>query len=432
MKGGIEMNTDMNKSNPTNTVYSTFAVLFYINRQKVKKNGLCPLMGRISINAEVAQFSAGIDIDPASWDAKAYRMKGKSRPAAEANRHIEELTEKINRYYKQILDEQGYITAELVKNAVSGIGRRKENLLELFREHNEEYAKQAGITRSEGSIRTYNAVYKQVERFLHVHYGMEDIPMKQLELSFIEKFDSFLRIEQDFTAYTVSGYTIILRKMVRRAMSQGILHKNPFAAYIPEQPPRKRRHMTREELEKFMHVPVASQRLCHTRDMFVFATFTGLSYADMCNLSEENIHKGRNGSLWISIERQKTGIRCDIPLLDIPRQIMEKYAPERKGGKLFNMVSISCVEVNLNKVAKLCGIEKHITYHMSRHNFGTLVTLSQGVPLETVSQMMGHKCIRTTQIYAKLTRQKVNEDMKKVSERIGRKYKLPVQISNKQ
>ena len=122
------MNTN-NKSSHSNTTYSTFAVLFYINRQKIKKNGMCPLMGRISINAEVAQFSAGIDIDPSLWDTKAYRITGKSRHAAETNYHIEQLTDKINWYYKQILDEQGYITAELVKNAVSGIGRKKENLL---------------------------------------------------------------------------------------------------------------------------------------------------------------------------------------------------------------------------------------------------------------------------------------------------------------
>lgn len=189
--------------------------------------------------------------------------------------------------------------------------------------------------------------------------------------------------------------------------------------------------MTLEELEKFMNVPVASKRLCHTRDMFVFATFTGLSYADMCNLSEENIHKGRNGSFWIDINQQKTGIRCNIPLLDIPLQIMERYKPERNRNKIFKMVSPACVETNLNKVAKLYGIEKRITYHQSRHNFATLITLSRGVPLETVSQMMGHKCIRTTQIYAKLTRQKVNEDVKKISDRIGRKYKLPVQNGNK-
>lgn len=420
------MNTtnNKNKTNTKSTAYSTFAVLFYINRQKIKKNGRCPLMGRISINAEMAQFSIGIDVDPKLWDAKGYCLRGRSRHAAEANFQIKQLTEKIHWYYKQILDQQGYITAELVKNAVGGIGRKKENLLELFREHNEEYAKQVGITRSAETMRNYISVYNQTESFLRIHYNAKDISLRQLELSFIEKFDSFMRIEQGFTAYTVSSYTIMLRKIIRRAISQGILHKNPFASYIPEQPPRKRRHMAQEELDKFMNITITSKRVCHTRDMFIFATFTGLSYADMCNLSEENIHQEQNENLWIKIKRQKTGSQCNIPLLDVPLQIMEKYKSERKGNKIFNMINLSCMNVNLKKIAKLCGIERTITYHQSRHNFGTLITLSQGVPMETVSQMMGHKCIKTTQIYAKLTRQKLNEDMKKLSSRIDQKYKL--------
>lgn len=392
---------------------------------------MCPLMGRISINAEIAQFSAGIDVDPSLWDAKAYRLTGRSRHAGEANFQIKQLSEKINDYYKQILEEQGYITAELVKNAVSGIRRKKENLLELFREHNEEYAKQVGVTRSAETMRNYISVYNQTESFLRTHYNADDIPLRQLELSFIGKFDSFMRIEQGFTSHTVSSYTIILRKMIRRAISQGTLHKNPFASYIPEQPPRKRRHMTQEELNKFMHASIASKRVCHTRDMFVFASFTGLSYADMCNLSQEHIHTEKDGSLWIKIKRQKTGSQCNIPLLDIPLQIIKKYKSERKGNKIFNMINLSCMNVNLKKIAKLCGIEKRITYHQSRHNFGALITLSQGVPMETVSQMMGHKCIKTTQIYAKLTRQKVNEDMKKLSSCIGGKYKLSDYIDNK-
>ena len=300
------MKTDTIKNKETNTVYSTFAVLFYINRQKVKKNGLCPLMGRISINAEIAQFSAGIDIDPTLWDAKAYRMTGKSRHAGEVNHHIKQLTERIKEYHKEILDEQGYITAELVKNAITGIGRKKDNLLELFRQHNEEYGKQAGINRAEKYIVIYKTVYRHVERFILTHYGMEDIPLRKLELSFIEKFDTYLRAELGFTAHTISTYTIILRKMVRLAIGQGILRKNPFATFIPEQPPRKRRHMTQEELDKFMRTPIVSKALCHTRDMFVFSTFTGLAYADLCNLSRQHIYKERNGSLWIRIKRQKT------------------------------------------------------------------------------------------------------------------------------
>jgi integrase len=129
--------------------------------------------------------------------------------------------------------------------------------------------------------------------------------------------------------------------------------------------------------------------------------------------------------MWIRIKRQKSGVECNIQLLDIPIQIIEKYKSERKGDRIFNTRCLSRVEVNLKKIAKLCGIEKQITYHMSRYNFATLITLSQGIPLETVSRMMGHKCFRTTQIYASLTRQKINEDMKRLSERIGGQYKLP-------
>jgi len=413
------------------TAYSTFSLLFYINRQKVKKNGMCPVMGRISVNGGMASFSTGLEVEPALWDAKVCRMKSKSRDAAETNYRLERLTDEINMYHGEILAEQGYITAELVKNAVTGIGRRKTDLLELFREHNEEYAARTGGDRSGSRLRTCMAVYKQLECFLETHYGVRDIPLRELNISFIERFDSFLRVERGLAACTVSSYTITLRKIVRRAIAQGTLRRDPFAAYVPQPAPRKCRHMTAEELERFMGVPLDDKRLCHTRDMFVFSTFSGLSYADMCQLSEENIQKSGNGGLRIVIERQKTGTRCDIPLLDIPRRIMEKYAPERKGSRLFNMVSISCVEVHLNRIAALCGIDRRITYHQSRHNFGTLITLSQGVPLETVSQMMGHRCIRTTQIYAKLTRQKLNEDMKKLSGRIGRTYKLPAHIDTK-
>ena len=141
--------------NNRKTTYSTFAVLFYINKQKVKKNGLCPLMGRISINTEVAQFSAKMDIDPALWDAKRYRLKGKDREAQKINCAIEKLTADIHRYYDEILSEQGYITAELVKNAINGIGTRKRNLLELYQEYIEELCKQVGLTRSYGTLHNH-------------------------------------------------------------------------------------------------------------------------------------------------------------------------------------------------------------------------------------------------------------------------------------
>ena len=233
-----------------------------------------------------------------------------------------------------------------------------------------------------------------------------------------------MRIEQRFMTNSIYYYIGVLQRVVRLAINQGIIIKNPFGAFTRERTSSKRKYMTQEELDKFIRTTVTSKALCHTRDMFIFSTFTGLAYADLCNFSVHHIHREKNGSLWIRIKRQKTGVESIIRLLDIPLKIIDKYRNERTSDKVFNIKSLSTIEANLNRFAEKCGIEKRITFHFSRHNFATLITLSQGVPLETVCKMMGHKNITTTQIYAKLTQQKVNEDMKLLRKRIDKKYTI--------
>ena len=407
------------------TAYNTFAVLFYINRQKVKKNGLCPLMGRISINTEVAQFSTKMEVQPDLWDAKMYRLKGNSRTAKEANAKIDRLEEDIHRHYKEILDEQGYITAELVKNAVNGVGQHKRNLLELYREYMDDYAKRVGVNRTAGSLKNHKNSYRVLQKFISKQYGVCDIPLKKLDYTFIEKYDNFLRTDMKYALSTIEGYIVMLKTMTRTALAQGTIRYNPFASFIPEKALRKHRHLTMDELQKLMDTPIHDKFLCRVRDLFIFSTFSGISYIDMCNLSTENVSKDSKGNLWLKFKRQKTKSECVIRLLDIPRRIMEKYEEERIGNKLFNMPCRSALTNNMPKLAKRCGIERRLTYHMARHNFGTLITLSQGVPLETVCQMMGHKNMNTTQIYARLTHQKVDEDMKKLTKRIGTKFRMP-------
>jgi len=250
---------------------------------------------------------------------------------------------------------------------------------------------------------------------------MEDIALDKLNLNFIDAYDFYLRVDRQMKQSTIVGHLIILKKMIHRAVHQGILKGDPFVNYIAEQPEKQCRHLKSEEIDKIMQTHIASKKVCHTRDMFVFSCFTGLAYSDIRNLSQRNITTQLDGSLWISIKRQKTKGECNIRLLDIPKQIIHKYRNDCKGDKVFNMISLVCICRNLEKIAVLCGIE-HITFHMARHNFGTHITLSQGVPIETVSRMMGHRSISTTQIYAKITNKKVNEDMKLLSERIIDKY----------
>ncbi len=407
------------------TTYNTFAVLFYINRQKTKKNGKCPLMGRVSINTEVAQFSTKMEVPPDLWDAKKYRLKGKSREAKETNAKIDALEDEIRSHYREILDEQGYITAELVKNAVNGVGQHKRNLLELYREYMDDYAKRVGVNRAPGSLKNHQTSYKHLQQFVSKCYGLDDIPLKRLDGSFIEKYDSYLRTERKFATVTIENHVIMLKTLARTAMAQGTIQCNPFASFFPEKAQRKHRHLTMDELQRIMSTPIEEDFTRYVRDLFIFSTMTGIAYADMCNLEYGNLSTDSDGNLWIKFKRQKTKSECVIRVLDIPRRIMEKYKTDGEYGRIFNMPCRSALTNNLRKIAGLCGINRRLTYHMARHNFGTLITLSQGVPLETVCQMMGHRNMSTTQIYARLTRQKVDEDMKKLTQRIGNKFRMP-------
>jgi site-specific recombinase XerD len=421
IKMNVDNDNNKNNNNLNKKRRSTFTVLFYVNRDKVKQNGLCPVMSRITIDTKVAQFSTKTDVDSTLWDTKKGRAIGKSNQSILVNRVIDRITKEINKYYTEMVDRQGYVTAELVKNALYGIGRKQEMLLKLFNEHNQEFKLRVGVNRVEDTYSSYLRSYVHLFNFIKQKYAMEDIALDKLNLNFIDAYDFYLRVDRQMKQSTILGHLIILKKMIHRAVHQGILNRDPFVNYIAEKPEKLCRHLKSEEIDKIMQVHIESKKVCHTRDMFVFCCFTGLAFSDIRNLSQENITKQVDGSLWISIKRQKTKGECNIRLLDIPKQIIDKYRNDRKSDKVFNMISLVCICRNLEKIAVLCGIE-HITFHMARHNFGTHITLSQGVPIETVSRMMGHRSIATTQIYAKITNKKVNEDMKLLSERISDKY----------
>ncbi|MFR9546631.1 MAG: site-specific integrase [Rikenellaceae bacterium] len=403
--------------------YSTFAVMFYVNKGKVKKSGLVTIMGRISVSGDMTQFSTKIDIDHSAWDAKSYRIKGKGRAEAEINRKLDILTNDITAYHSELIEKQSYVTAELLKNRVCGIGQSKNTLLTLFAERNAEFAKIVGVNRAERSYVQYTNVYNHVSRFLKLRYDTEDIALTQLDQEFIEQFHLYLLRDKGFGVATVKGYTNTLRRIVASAVKSGVLRKDPFNNFKAENPKSQVRYMDEEDLRKMMGTPIESKALCFIRDMFVFSTFTGISFADMCNLTTDNIHReGRR--MWIEFKRQKTENACYIPLLEIPRKIIKKYEPLRKSNKVFNMVTSATMRENLEKVVKLCGITNSVHYHAARHNFGTLITLLNGVPLETVSKMMGHSKITTTEIYARITSQKVGDDMKLLANGTRDKYNL--------
>lgn len=403
---------------------STFATLFYLNTSKPRKDGTCPIIGRITIDAKSVQFSTKINLSPSDWDSKKGRAKKERKELAQINKTLDRLEEEVKGHYSQIVEIEGYVTAERVKNALNGIGAKATNLLQLFQEHNEEFEKRVGVNRVYSTYYLYLLVYKHLSNFIQSHYQANDVTLISLNHKFINDYDFYLRVEKKMTAHTVMNHIIILKKMIRRAINQGTLQRNPFINFVAETPIRLYRHLTEDEFQKMLTTPIESYRYSRTRDWFVFSSFTGLSYADMCALSINNLKEEQDGSIWIKISRQKTGTICSIKLLSIPLRIIKKYEKERKSDKVFNMINRASLSVNMKGLAKICGIERDLTYHMSRHTYGTLMGVSQGVPIETVCKLMGHRSIQTTQIYAKITDQKVNEDMKQLFTKVSGKYQV--------
>ena len=417
--------------NPNNTPIkrrSTYAVLFYINRTKVRKDGKCQLLCKISIDAASEQIGTKVKVDPALWNPTTGRADGKSRNASEVNRAIDRLTEIIRSHYDRIRRDLGFVTAEAVKNAVKGIGQKPTTLLALFREHNEEFGKRVGIDRTKETLASYANSYNHLAAFVRKEYGAEDVALRGLDATFYDAFDLFLRTDCGLGLKAVHEHLYRLKKMTRRAVGQGTLRCDPYRDLHPELPKRTSRHLKSEDLERLLAEPVADPELQRARDWFIFSTFTGLAYADLRRLSARHIERAEDGSLRIRIRRQKTGTESVVPLLELPRRILEKYRAERTDERLLPVCSYSKLQRLISRLGAFYGIE-HLTFHKARHNFGTHITLSLGVPIETVSRMMGHKRIVTTQIYAHVTDRKVEEDMRRLKNSMREQ---PVELCDEQ
>lgn len=394
---------------------STFAVLFYINRTKVRKDGLCQLLCKVSIDAEAAQIGTKVAVDPAIWNPTTGHADGRSRNANEVNRAIDALTSEIKAHYKRINLSLGFVTAELVKNAVKGIGQKPLTLLALFREHNEEFRKRVGIDRTKETYESYVRSYNHLREFVQEKCRQEDITLRSLDREFYDAFDLFLRTERRLQQKSVHEHLYRLKKMTVRAVNQGTLRRDPYAVLHPELPKRRSRHLKLDELKRLLAEQVADPELRRARDWFIFSTFTGLAYADLKQLSERHITQDTEGVRWIHIRRQKTGTESVVRLLDIPLRIIEKYRTERTDKRLLPICSYHKLQKLMPRLGEVYGIE-NLTFHRARHNFGTHITLSLGVPIETVSRMMGHRRLMTTQIYAHVTDKKVDEDTKQLRE----------------
>ena len=403
-------------------------VSFYLKREgntertETNPDAIFPIVGKIIIGNTIAQFGSKLKIEERLWSVKSGRAIGKSRAAVELNREINKINLSIHAHYRDILKRTGKVTAIEVKNAFQGIATAQKMLLALFGEMMEDFKGRIGIDRAQSTYKQYEVLYKQLKQFLREEYHVEDIPLTELDLSFIEALNFFFRVKRRMKPRTVKARIILLNKMIRLALHRRIITRPPFDGFELEKTELKNKSLTSDELDLLMKTPLKSGTQRFIRDMFLFSTFTGLAYADLHKLSWKDIITEDDGSLWISANRQKSHTEFNVKLLNIPIQIIEYYKGLAPDGKVFPPMSLGQVNVGLKRIARNCGINRALSFHQARYTFASQICLSQGVPIESVSRMLGHKHIETTQRYARLNNEKISNDMQQLSARLASKF----------
>ncbi len=399
-------------------------VMFYLKRNETNTEGRCPVMGRLTIGRSESVFSAKMLAPCSRWVSG--RAKGKSTESVEINRRLDELRASAISIYREQSAVRERVTAEEVKCLLLGMAFGQETLLDYFRSFIEHFEQRVGVNRTIKSARTYRCVCGLIERFLSERLRLSDIPFSALDRSFIDKFDLYLRTERKLAPNTIVLYRSRLHTVINNAIAAGIITADPFAGYEPLRSERKRRYLTREELQRLMTTPLSTPRLYLVRDLFLFSCYTGISYGDLCRLTAANLETAEDGTVWIKATREKTNVEFDIPLLNLPRHIINKYRDIMPDGRFLPMYGNSELNKGLKLLAAVCGIDRKLTFHMARHTYATEITLSHGVPMETVSRMLGHSRVDTTQIYAQVTDNKIDADTQSLDKRIAERFTIAI------
>lgn len=371
-----------------------FKVLLYLKRSGTDKNGKTPIMGRITVNRSVAQFSCKLNCSEKLWNPRESRLNGKSKEAVETNAKIDRLLVSIHKAFDTLVERKTDFDAVSVKNLFQGGMDSRMTLLKLFDRHIEEVKSLVGVEYSLRTIPNYIYTRQRLAEFISSRYKVSDLAFGQLNEQFIREFQEYVVIKCGLSVETVRHYLALLKRVCRIAFKEGHSDKYHFEHYtLPKKLEKPPRALSREDFEKLRDLEIEEHRWSHitTRDLFLFACYTGTSYIDVVSITETNLVKDDSGALWL------------------------KYRSKSR-KTLFPHIEHGALMWNLSSLKVMAGIDGPLTYHMGRHSFSTLITLENGVPIETVSRMLGHSDISTTQIYARVTPKKLFEDMDKYIE----------------
>lgn len=405
----------------------TFSVYYYLKKDKnLPAGSCCPIMGRISINGSVPkQFATQMKVNPKHWNQKFQQVErtyGLSAKVNEINNRLAFIKAKIEEIHDKMHKYDPYVTAEKVKKVFLGDAIYEHTLSKLWERHLEEMKKQINVTVKQPTYQKSNSNFNHLKKFLQAEYKCSDISLLEISTAFLINYENYLR-RHGCNANTAAKYMQGFHTIILNAHKNGLIVGDPFSTHKIKLEPVDRGYLTMSELQSIMNRKFSCERLTHVRDIFVFSCFTGLAYIDVKKLTEEEIQEGFDGQPWIKTKRGKTGIDVRVPLLEVPLAILEKYKDTNKSLKfprpLLPVLSNQNMNSYLKEIGDLCGIEKNLTFHLARHTFATTITLTNGVPIETVSKMLGHTNLRTTQIYARVINEKMSNDMTVLASKLG-------------
>ncbi|MBN8836348.1 MAG: site-specific integrase [Sphingobacteriia bacterium] len=392
---------------------ATFTILFWVKRNKIK-NGKAPLYARVTVNGKRSEIAVHRDVPILQWDNTSQTLLGKTAEAKEINNHLAIIKAKLLNCQSKLEARNVTITAKTLKLEYVGVVERKRMLVEIIQQHNNDIKTLIGHDYSKATWVKYETTKKHIVEFLKWKYSTTDIELKKLNFEFITDFEFYLKSQKNIDVNTNAKYIKNVKKIIKDCVAKSWLEKDPFLAYKIKTKKTERAFLNEFELQTIQEKEFTIERLAQIRDIFIFSCYTGLAYIDLFNLTPNNISLGIDGEKWIFTNRQKTETASRIPLLPKAIEILNKYTNHPEAivrNKLLPVPTNQKTNAYLKEIATACNIHKELTFHVARHTFATTVTLTNGVPIETVSKMLGHTKLQTTQLYAKILDKKVSGDM---------------------
>ena len=398
---------------------SIFRVVFYLRSNYVNKEGKTSVMLRIYLNNErLSLGSTGISVKSSQWDKEKERIKGRTTEALNTNLQLDNIASGLQSIFRRI-EMSDIVSLERIKSEFLGKKEEIDTLMQLFEKHNGDVAKQVGVSVGKATLQKYNVCKRHFSEFLEKQYKRSDLKLTELTYVVIREFDLYLRTEVGQNPNTATKTMKTFKTITLLGQKMGVLLHDPFMNHRFHIEPVNRGFLTDEEILCIAHKQINIPRLEIIRDIFIFSCFTGLAYIDVSNLTPDHIVT-LGDKQWIMTQRQKTSVETNVLLLDIPKAIIAKYGGKTyRNGKLFPMLTNQKTNSYLKEIADICGIKKNLTFHLARHTFATM-SLSKGVPMESVSKMLGHTNIRTTQIYARITNKKIEHDMEELADKLDK------------